>query len=174
LERRQADGSSQLPDIGMSPTHRLYRAKEASQKLGLADSLEEKPGCIAQHWRELPDPCMSLITGELVPLWAGLAGDGLQLREFDGGIELRSVLANKSRAVEWVKHEAGSQAVVAYLGDDLTDEDAFRALASSDLGVLVRPDYRMTQAQVWLKPPEQLLAFFDCWLETMGLTPGEE
>jgi trehalose-phosphatase len=174
LERRFRDGSSELPDIGADQAERLQQARRASERLGLAEYLEEKYGCMAQHWRGICDPSMALITGELVPVWTRLAGDGLQLREFDGGIELRSMLANKSRAVDWLKREAGPHSLLAYLGDDLTDEDAFRELGTNDIGVLVRRDFRMTQAKLWLKPPEQLLAFFDGWLEAMGMPPGEE
>jgi trehalose-phosphatase len=169
LERKLADGRVEVPDIGPGPANRLRQAREASAQLGLAAFLEEKPGCMAQHWRGIGDPFLAQMTAELLPIWSRLAGRGLQLREFDGGIELRSSLANKSRAVEWVRHGTDRRTLIAYLGDDLTDEDAFRVLRVSDLGVLVRPEYRSTQAQVWLKPPEQLLGFLDSWLAAVGL-----
>ncbi|MEW5924967.1 MAG: hypothetical protein AB1746_13365, partial [Candidatus Zixiibacteriota bacterium] len=53
----------------------------------------------------------------------------------------------------------------AYLGDDMTDEDAFSALPDSALSVLVRPEYRETKARKWIRPPEELLEFFDRWIE---------
>ncbi len=170
LERRLADGSTERADIGIGPADRLRLAHDASVELGLSEHLEEKPGCMAQHWRGIAEPVLMRTTAELLPRWSRLAGRGLQLREFDGGVELRSKHANKSRAVERVKLEAGRQSVIAYLGDDLTDEDAFRVLRQKDLGILVRPEYRNTQAQVWLKPPEQLLEFLDCWLREVGLS----
>ena len=54
--------------------------------------------------------------------------------------------------------------VAAYLGDDLTDEDAFRALPEGALGVLVREELRPTDAGAWVRPPEGLLDFLDRWL----------
>jgi trehalose-6-phosphatase len=52
---------------------------------------------------------------------------------------------------------------VAYLGDDLTDEDAFRALKGKGLSVLVRKESRTTEADCWLKPPDELLDFLKKW-----------
>ena len=54
--------------------------------------------------------------------------------------------------------------VSAYLGDDLTDEDAFDAIKRKGLAVLVRKEERITRADIRLTPPEELLAFLDRWL----------
>jgi trehalose-6-phosphatase len=53
---------------------------------------------------------------------------------------------------------------VAYLGDDRTDEDAFKALAGRGLAVLVREELRPTAAAVWLRPPVELLDFLQRWM----------
>ncbi len=55
--------------------------------------------------------------------------------------------------------------VVAYLGDDATDEDAFEAVGKHGLSVLVREERRTSAAEVWLRPPEELLEFLDRWIE---------
>ena len=88
----------------------------------------------------------------------------LKLLEFDGGIEMRVPDPDKGHAVQTVLAEMDPQAPAAYLGDDLTDERAFRALAGRGLSVLVRPRLRRSRAAVWLKPPEQLLDFLSRWL----------
>ena len=57
---------------------------------------------------------------------------------------------------------------VAYLGDDLTDETAFRAvnsLRSRGLSVLVRREWRQTAAEVWLRPPWELIEFLEAWIK---------
>jgi trehalose-6-phosphatase len=54
-------------------------------------------------------------------------------------------------------------ATPAYVGDDMTDEDAFAVLRGRGLTLLVRPEPRPSQAIYWLKPPEDLLAFLDGW-----------
>lgn len=56
-------------------------------------------------------------------------------------------------------------AAVAFLGDDLTDEDAFRVLSKRGLSVLVRPEYRETMAKAWLRPPHELVEFLALWVE---------
>ena len=56
---------------------------------------------------------------------------GLQKLAFDGGLELRAAGSDKGLAVKAMFAELGSEAAVAYLGDDRTDEDAFAALGES-------------------------------------------
>jgi trehalose-6-phosphatase len=52
---------------------------------------------------------------------------------------------------------------VAFLGDDLTDEDGFLAIRGRGLGILVRKTFRPTAAEVHLHPPRELLEFLDQW-----------
>jgi trehalose-6-phosphatase len=52
----------------------------------------------------------------------------------------------------------------AYLGDDLTDEDAFAAMGSGGYSILVRTEVRKSRARFWLRPPEELLGFLDEWI----------
>ena len=61
--------------------------------------------------------------------------------------------------------EIDAQVPVAYLGDDTTDEAAFQAMQDRGISVLVRPKWRQTAARFWLKPPAELLEFFDLWLK---------
>jgi len=85
--------------------------------------------------------------------------------DFDGGVELRLTSVTKQNAVDSILADTGPEALVAYAGDDATDEDAFRALPETGLRVLVRPDWRETAADVWLTPPDDLLSFLDRWIK---------
>jgi len=67
--------------------------------------------------------------------------------------------------VRTILSEVSPEASVAYLGDDETDENAFHALSDRGLKVLVRGKRRKTAADVWLRPPAELLAFLCNWLE---------
>jgi trehalose-6-phosphatase len=55
-------------------------------------------------------------------------------------------------------------ATAAYLGDDITDEDAFAALRTRGLTILVRQEPRPSHAAWWLRPPQELIAFLDAWI----------
>ena len=90
-------------------------------------------------------------------------GTGLSLHEFDGGLELRPPGITKGEAVETILAEMQGETVSAYLGDDLTDEDAFAAMKGQGMGVLVRKELRETRADLWLRPPEELLDFLKRW-----------
>jgi trehalose 6-phosphate phosphatase len=87
---------------------------------------------------------------------------------FDGGLELRAATKHKGDAVAVVLGEAGDQVAAAYLGDDQTDENAFRAIKGRGLAILVRGEPRPTMADVWLRPPDELVRFLRDWLKACG------
>jgi alpha,alpha-trehalose-phosphate synthase [UDP-forming]/trehalose-phosphatase len=61
-------------------------------------------------------------------------------------LEVRVRSVHKGTAVERARAAAGGGARVLALGDDLTDEDMFRALAAHDAGVFVAGDARQPSA----------------------------
>ena len=102
---------------------------------------------------------------KLEPEWINIAnGYNLELRHFDGGLELRVPGRDKGNAVETVLSGFKKDYIASYLGDDLTDEDAFRSLKGKGLSVLVREELRDTEADIWLKPPEEMINFLSQWL----------
>ena len=71
---------------------------------------------------------------------------------------------NKGKALEWLVEELhvekrGSK--IFYIGDDITDEDAFSAIKTYGIGVLVGAQTRTTGAQYKLKNTEQTLHFLE-------------
>ena len=92
--------------------------------------------------------------------------EGLALLDFEAGLELR-VGRNKGEAVEAILAEAGQGGPVAYLGDDLSDEAAFRAVKGRGLSVLARREQRETAADLWLRPPAELKDFLGRWLRAV-------
>jgi trehalose 6-phosphate phosphatase len=133
--------------------------------------IEVKPASVAVHVRGLPAAEEARILVAAHDAWTPIAREGgLVLHPFDGGLELRARGWDKGDAVRAVLASEPEGVVAAYLGDDLTDEDAFRALdelgqgaAVRPLGVLVRGERRETRATVWLRPPDELLAFLERW-----------
>ena len=93
--------------------------------------------------------------------------DGLRLLKFESGLELRAG-RDKGGAVREIVRESGGDMPVTYLGDDLTDEAAFVAVNEAKgphLSVLMRREKRKTEADVWLRPPEELRIFLKRWIE---------
>jgi trehalose 6-phosphate phosphatase len=129
----------------------------------LGDAVEKKPTGIAFHFRALDAPAANRLAEKIRSTWSDRVADfGLEVHDFDGGIELRASGIGKGDAVRSILDEAG-EAAFAYLGDDLTDEDAFSALKGRGLCILVRKDMRDTLADIRLTPPDELLDFLDHW-----------
>lgn len=131
---------------------------------GWSPFLERKPFGLALHGRgEDPAAFAALEALVLKSLTPAAEEAGCEFIRFDGGIELRPVTHRKEHVVDAVASEAGPGSVLAYLGDDVTDEEAFRALRGRGIGVLVRDRERPTSADLWIRPPEELLWFLDQW-----------
>jgi len=129
--------------------------------------LEEKWNAIAVHWRGKPEQSVKNARQQMYKILSPFAGRaGMKLLQFDGGIELRAG-RDKGGAVHLLLSEMQPDAPVAFMGDDITDEDAFLALAGRGLSILTRRDWRPTAAQLWLRPPAQLRSFLSGWLRAL-------
>ena len=84
----------------------------------LQHTAEFKDGSIAVHWRGLSDSEAEDLRSRVLLGWRLIAEQsGLDLLEFDGGIEIRASGADKGGAVRILLSEIGPDAPVAYLGD---------------------------------------------------------
>ncbi len=163
-ERLLADGRLIRAPLSADAEATLRAARDTVERAGLAQRCEFKHAGIALHVRGLPAEGAATIQQAVLAEWHALARTGsADVRQFDGGIELRAVGADKGHAVRTLLPELAVPAGIAYAGDDLTDEDAFRALADRGLSLLVRDAWRETAADVWLRPPDELLAFLGEW-----------
>ena len=165
LERLKTDGTYEIASMTEGVLNGLVVADDWIERLGFADRYERKPGCLAIHLRGLDSKKIDEIRTQVMPKLALIAeGWGLVLQDFDGGIELCGPGRDKGDAVKAILEEMGPDAVVAYLGDDSTDEAAFQSIKGRGIGILVRKELRPTAADVWLTPPEELLEFLSIWL----------
>jgi len=83
--------------------------------------------------------------------------------------ELRPAGVNKGRAVQFLlERYAGPGELPVYLGDDLTDEDAFRALKDSGLTILVSREERPSLARYRLDSPTEVRHFLKVLARTYG------
>lgn len=143
----------------------LNQAKENALQIAPEFYCEMKPLSIALHWRGKASHDISTKGERVREKWEELIGDeSLEIRPFDGGLELRPKGINKGQAVLTLLEELPKGTLTAYLGDDLTDEQAFKVLGNRALKILVRKEMRSTLADFWLIPPEELLLFLDSWI----------
>jgi trehalose 6-phosphate phosphatase len=168
LQRRKPDGRIETVRIGERYLDALSDANRWLDCQHLRHAAEIKTGSIAVHWRGLTDSGVEELRGRLLAGWNPIAEhSGMELLEFDGGLEIRAPEADKGDVVRIVLSEMEPDTPAAYLGDDATDEHAFRAISGRGLSVLMRPRWRQTAAELWLKPPGELLDFLTRWLDAV-------
>lgn len=98
--------------------------------------LEYKPASVVLHVREA-DPERSTPVVEAVTNLARMI-DGAQITPGSGVVELLARTASKGSALLTLAERTGSAPIV-YLGDDVTDEDAFTVMGDADVSVRVGP-----------------------------------
>jgi len=171
LQRMRVDGTIEAAHLDPRTVKALSDAEKWLNYQQLLHVAELKPGGIAVHWRGLGELVVEDLRSRVLLGWRLIAAEsGLKLQEFDGGIEILAPEAVKGTAVRAVLGEIGPHAAVAYLGDDNTDESAFRAIGERGISVLVRPQRRRTAAKFWLKPPDEVVDFLELWLKHCGET----
>jgi trehalose-phosphatase len=163
-EHQLPDGTVISPTLTNEAIAGIAAAQHVACAYGLEHTLERKPVGIAVHWRGLAPKAAAGLHAEIGQLWEPITRRyHLDLHPFDGGLELRAPGRNKGTAVQTVLATLGSEVALAYLGDDQTDEDAFRAIGARGLRVLVRAKPRPSAADLWLRPPDELREFLTRW-----------
>lgn len=164
-------------DISGPNGFREQRGAEYRSMLGLAaGELEERVGpmegvwverkryAVAVHFRQAPAGTEQKLTN----LVENVARKHPALKSSGGKkiFELRPNLEwDKGRAVLWLLEAldlAPERFLPVYVGDDETDEDAFRILAEgTGLGVVVGDAHRPTFARLSLSDPDEVTAFLE-------------
>jgi trehalose 6-phosphate phosphatase len=163
-ERRRADGSYSIMPVDKSSLEGLAEADLLIRGNNLGSFSEKKPRSVALHWRglsaEKKEAVERFVDSEMKPVASKY---NLEIRGFDGGLELRLPGRNKGDVVRSIMADSQGEVFHVYLGDDSTDEDAFEAVSDSGLGILVRRDTRPTKARARLVPPGELIGFLNLW-----------
>ena len=165
-EHHTAAGEYSVGPVSEEAMKGLDLANHLAQSAPQDPRIEVKPVSLALHWRGRSRASVAALREWGRSSWGPIADShGLELQDFDGGLELRVPGWDKGSAVHYILAGSPADTVAAYLGDDLTDEDAFNALPESALGVLVRRKWRPTAATAWIRPPDELLRFLRQWDE---------
>jgi len=181
-EHLTRDGKYSVEPLTTGEEMGLRKMKDALEQAFQPSALECKPNSVALHWRGAEahrDDWKHKVHTLYKQIVAEAQIDGrLALLSFDGGIELRAGSTTKGDAVRAVMAQLPPNGCAAFLGDDTTDEDGFLELRRAGLrngdskittlSVLVRKEPRDSYAQIWLKPPDELLDFLDQWISALS------
>lgn len=173
-EYRGLDGQTVIHGVTDAHAAALREARGMVEQLVDAQRVDAKTGCLALHWRGLPSGEQERIAREARAAWEPyIESAGLKILDFDGGIELAVPGRTKGDAVNaLLEHVEVKRTGIAFLGDDLTDEDGFEALGERGLSVLVRNEPRPTSAQVRISAPQGILDFLHHWKAAIGKSGG--
>jgi alpha,alpha-trehalase len=123
--------------------------------------VERKKFTIAVHYRNVRDEHAGSV--EEVVDHAADHYSGLRKAEGKKVYELRPDIDwDKGKAISWLLDTlnfVGPGIFPFYIGDDITDEDAFEALAGQGIGIVVGENSRTTEAVFRLKSPDQVRMF---------------
>jgi trehalose-phosphatase len=132
--------------------------------------VERKRFAIAVHYREAADRAaahVERIVDEVRDRHAGLRKKGgKKIFELQPDVPW-----DKGRAVRWLLAQLGldgPDVLPVYIGDDVTDEDAFRALAGRGIGIRVGPQDEPTRADYHLRDTAELEQFARLLLARLG------
>jgi len=155
-------------EVGAGIPERIERAtKELRTRLAEIEGVlvEPKRFAVSIHFRLAREEDLARIERMVDEV----AADHPGLRKAHGKklFELRPDLDwDKGRALLWMMEALGLdpvEAIPLYIGDDVTDEDAFRVIATRGIGILVAEEPRPTAATYSLRDPDEVRRFLE-WL----------
>ena len=135
--------------------------KELSNLKGLI--IEEKKFSVAVHYRlaeKKEVPRIKTLVGELIQ-----ENKSLRLMEGKKVFEILPAIDwDKGKAVRWVMNALGinwENFSIVYIGDDTTDEDAFRVVSTRGTSILVSEKSKVSAADFVLSSPKQVEELFE-------------
>jgi trehalose-phosphatase len=146
--------------------------RELLEQLGRVPGaqVERKRFSIAAHYRNVADERAGEVEEAVDAVLArhrGLRkGHGKKVFEIQPRIDW-----HKGRALLWLLRALGLDqggVLPIYIGDDLTDEDAFKALRGRGLGIVVREEPRRTAAAQALENPAEVGSYLRRLAELIG------
>jgi len=110
--------------------------------------VERKTCSVCLHWRRVEPPFHDRIAAAaevIVDEWLETQ-PSLERLPSTEALEVRHRAAHKGSALAWLRSHGPAGAPTLAIGDDITDEDMFVSLREADVGILVAPAPRRTQA----------------------------
>jgi len=167
LKTKHEKGADFLPVLDLAE-------RELKEELDPARGawVERKKFSIAVHYRKVAESEIDSVK-KAVEKVAG-AHEDLRLSRGKKIFELQPRIDwDKGKALLWLLGELGldrESVLPFYIGDDVTDEDAFRVLKNRGVGIAVMDRYRPTEARYRLRDPGQVEEFLK---KIIAATKGE-
>ena len=164
FEHRGPEGNIEYRRLAVEQEEGLVRGETMGIDLGYKEYLESKTASIALHTRGLPSDMASTMQNRIYRSWGRLESTHhLELRYFNGGVELRAKGWNKGDALKRLILGLEKQTWCVYIGDDETDEDAFEQIRPYGIGIKVGGLLQATKAQGFLKDIYAVRKFLQFW-----------
>ena len=129
-------------------------AVTAAERAGAGAWVERKPASVVLHVRQADDSVGTTALAELADVASGL--DGATVKAGSGVLEAFARHTDKGTALMALASDLGA-ATTVFLGDDLTDEEAFAHLSPGDVAIKVGD--ASTIAPHRLRDPDAVLTF---------------
>lgn len=93
------------------------------------ERVERKSATVAAHFRGMSLPATLVARDAIRERWESFNDpSAVEIREFNGGLEMRALGSDKGTAVESFIQNLPDVPLTVYIGDDETDEDAFKSV----------------------------------------------
>jgi alpha,alpha-trehalase len=152
------EGVSYLPEIDRAERDLRRRLGQVTGVL-----IERKKFSVAVHYRLVREPDLDSVHQAVEQVLAAHPAlrklDGKKVHDIQPDIEW-----DKGKAVLWLLRALdldGENVVPLYIGDDVTDYDAFRALKERGVGIMVGSRAASTGAQYALNDPGEVRSFLE-------------
>lgn len=149
-------GEEYLPDLDQAER----RLKEVLKGI-VGVRLERKRFSIAVHFRQVGDREVQAVEAAVDDVHGDFPGlrkcHGKKIFELQPNIEW-----HKGKALNWVMGAldlTASRVLPFYLGDDVTDEDAFDAIRKEGVGIVITDAPRPSKARYFLRDPGEVESF---------------
>ncbi len=166
MEKRLSSGDIVIKTADHAQRQGLACAQSVAEDNGLGDLIELKPASVALHTRGLDPEEAARLEDRAVRVWRAISErHGLEVRRFNGGVEVRATGWNKGDALEELRRGMPPGSACVYIGDDDTDEDAFLRIRTSGYGIRVGDAGRPTAARGFLPGIPAVRDFLEAWAD---------
>lgn len=173
-EMRTPDGAVVPWTPPLAALSALDQARQAATRRGWGERLERKRSGLVLHTRDLPAEDARHIEDACTSLWRRYCDQApVNLDRISGGIELRTRGRDKGTAVLTILAHEPPGSLAVYVGDDVSDEDAFQNVLDVGFGIRVGAEQRPSLAAGQLPSCHAVAEFLEAWHGIVGAPAGD-